>query len=170
MASFWHTKQFCHLFTPLDLLFLQYPALKLTYYVQWALNCVQHYDICVSARLIARSAVSTLYSLLNHGHDWCVCLPVWGCVWRHNCPEPPLSEWVLWYRFTQLGFEIRGQKGHSIQAWLNISLKWLSTVSSTYARTHVPTACPIACYFSVFSTVWACKELLVTSCCQIFTK
>ena len=37
--------------------------------------------------LIARGAVSTLYRFLKHGHDWCVCLPVWGCVWRHNCPE-----------------------------------------------------------------------------------
>ena len=25
-------------------------------------------------------AVSTLYSFLNHGHDWCACLPVSGCV------------------------------------------------------------------------------------------
>ena len=34
--------------------------------------------ISVCCWLIARGAVSTLYSILNHGHDWCVCLPVWG--------------------------------------------------------------------------------------------
>ena len=49
-GSFWHTKHFVT-FSPLSCrpTFLQYPALKLTYYVQWALYCVQQYDICVFA-------------------------------------------------------------------------------------------------------------------------
>ena len=63
-GSFWQIKQFCHIFTPVDQLFLQYPALKLTYNVQWALYCVQHYDICVSTGWL-------------HKVQWVLCTAFW---------------------------------------------------------------------------------------------
>ena len=44
--------------------FLQYPALKLTYYVQWALHCAQHYDICGSAGWL-------------HEVQWVLCTVFW---------------------------------------------------------------------------------------------
>ena len=44
------------------------------------------WHLCV-CWLIARGGLSTLYSFMKHGHDWCVCLPVRGCVWRHTVPS-----------------------------------------------------------------------------------
>ena len=61
---YWHTRQFCHIFTPVDQLFLHYPALKLTYFVQWALYCTQHYDICLSPGWL-------------HEVQWVLCTTFW---------------------------------------------------------------------------------------------
>ena len=33
-------------------------------------------------------------SFLKHGHDWRVCLPLWGYVWCHNCPSH-----LKWHNF-----------------------------------------------------------------------
>ena len=112
---------------------MQYPAEKRTYYVQWALYCVQHYDISV-CWLIAQGVVSklTLYSFLKHGHDWCVCLPVWGCVWRHNCPEPPFNYSPS---FPQMKGKEKGswevKLWHKLKKWKNQSRKFESNLVSS---------------------------------------
>ena len=44
--------------------FLQHPALRLTYYVQWSLNCIQHYAMCVSPGWL-------------HEVQWVLCTAFW---------------------------------------------------------------------------------------------
>ena len=72
---------------------------KWTNNVQWALFCVQHYDICVSAAcwLIAWGAVSVLctafWTIDMTGVYAYLCEA--RCVWRHNCPEPPLRSFSV---------------------------------------------------------------------------
>ena len=87
-GSFWQTKQFCHIFTPVGQLLRSILHKNVPTYNEHFTGYVQHYGISV-CWLIARGAVSALYSFWKHGHDSCVWLPVWGCVWRHNCPKPP---------------------------------------------------------------------------------
>ena len=90
---FCHTKQFCHIFTPLDQLFFAVFCIKNDLLrTMSTLRRTTLWHLCVCG-LIARGPVSTLYGILKHGHDWCVCLPVWDWVWRHNCPEAPLHRW-----------------------------------------------------------------------------
>ena len=68
-CSFWHTKQFCHIFTPVDQLLCSILHKNGPTHVQWALYCVQHYGISV-CWLIAQGAVSTtLAKKKNHHRD-----------------------------------------------------------------------------------------------------
>ena len=60
---------------------------KKTHYVQWAFYCVQHYAICVSPGWLHEVQWVLCTAFFNHTYEWRVCLPVWGCVWRHNFPS-----------------------------------------------------------------------------------
>ena len=65
--------------------------------------------------------------------DVCVCLPVWGCVWRHNCPEPPLFK-------------------HNIFNTQQFSSKSLLLTFSSQAKND------LVVFFSVlWAEVWECK-------------
>ena len=75
-GSLWHNEQFCHIFTPADQLFLQCPASKFTYYIQWALYCIQHRDICVSAgwlHKVQRVLCTAFWTMDMTGVYGCLC-------------------------------------------------------------------------------------------------
>ena len=93
-CSSWHTKQFCHIFTPVDQLLcsgLHTCKTDLLRTMSALLRTTLWH--CIVCWLIARGAVSTLYSFFKHGHDWCVCLPVWGCV-TSQLSRATLMHWV----------------------------------------------------------------------------
>ena len=74
-GSFWHTKQFCHIFTPVSQLLcsILHKNGPTTYNEHFTAYNIMAF---VCAAVIARGAVSTSYSFLKHRHDLCVCLPV----------------------------------------------------------------------------------------------
>ena len=91
---FWHTKQFCHFFTPVDQLF--------------AVSCIKIDLLCTMSTLLqrtlwhlcvcwlkARGAVSTLFSFLKHGHNWCVCNSEWTLACVNLCVTSQLSRATL---------------------------------------------------------------------------
>ena len=67
-CSFWHTEQFCHIFTPVDQLLcsILHKNGPTTYNEPFTTYNIMALCVCW---LIARGAVSTLYSFLKHGHD-----------------------------------------------------------------------------------------------------
>ena len=67
-CSFWHTEQFCHIFTPVDQLLcsILHKSGPTTHNEPFTAYNIMALCVCW---LIARGAVSTLYSFLKHGHD-----------------------------------------------------------------------------------------------------